>query len=164
MATILTSKEVEYYREHPQASAAVPCLCDTVDALQAENEQLKNQLNVKTQKYIKNLEAALAAWDEFAQGIEHVAALTDRVSLKGIIERFPKFPTPKFKKREIEDLVQDALRYRWLRNQHWDTSKICCVIDPKNSTKLGSYLPSGQALDTTIDKELEKGDNDPCST
>ncbi|MBD1590231.1 ead/Ea22-like family protein [Pseudomonas typographi] len=57
-------------------------------------------------------------------------------------------------KAENEPLRKDAERYRWFRNQHWDGSAICAVVDPKQSTKLGAYCPSEKLLDEAIDAAL----------
>ena len=45
----------------------------------------------------------------------------------------------------------DAERYRWLRSQHWDSSRIVCVVDPKSAVKLGHNCPSEARLDAAID-------------
>lgn len=42
-------------------------------------------------------------------------------------------------------------RYLWLREQHWNESKLAVVCDPKESIKLGYDCPSGQRLDEIID-------------
>ncbi|MBD1602354.1 hypothetical protein [Pseudomonas typographi] len=55
---------------------------------------------------------------------------------------------------ELKALRKDAERYRWFRNQHWDGSAICAVVDPKQSTKLGAYCPSEKLLDEAIDAAL----------
>lgn len=57
-------------------------------------------------------------------------------------------------KAENDALRKDAERYRWFRNQHWDSSAICAVVDPKQSTTLGAYCPSGKLLDDAIDAGL----------
>lgn len=54
-------------------------------------------------------------------------------------------------KAENEALLKDAERYRWFRAQHWDNSVICAVVDPKLTTKLGSYCPSLELLDQAVD-------------
>lgn len=60
---------------------------------------------------------------------------------------------------EAEDYVgvlRDAERYRWLRAQHWGTSPLVVVVDPKNSVKLGRDCPSKDRLDEAIDREMAR--------
>ena len=51
----------------------------------------------------------------------------------------------------------DAQRYRWLREQHWSNSDICCVNKPKQNVRLGGICPSGDLLDAAIDAAMRKG-------
>lgn len=51
----------------------------------------------------------------------------------------------------------DARRYRWLREQHWSNSDICCVDEPKQNVRLGGTCPSGDLLDSAIDAAMRKG-------
>jgi hypothetical protein len=53
-------------------------------------------------------------------------------------------------------IEKDAERYRWLRKQQWHNGIIAVVLDPKESVKLGRYLPSMELLDSIIDIQLEK--------
>lgn len=55
------------------------------------------------------------------------------------------------RREQVEALRKDAERYQWFRNQHWDSSAICAVVDPKLTTKLGAYCPSGKLLDDAVD-------------
>ncbi len=55
---------------------------------------------------------------------------------------------------EQQALVKDAARYRWLRAQHWDTSKVAVVMYPKKNITLGSYCPFDHLLDELIDEEM----------
>lgn len=55
------------------------------------------------------------------------------------------------RREQVEALRKDAERYQWFRNQHWDSSVICAVVDPKLTTKLGAYCPSGKLLDDAVD-------------
>lgn len=52
---------------------------------------------------------------------------------------------------ENESLRKDAERYRWLRVQHWNSSVMAVVFDPKHSVKLGADCPSDLRLDVAID-------------
>lgn len=63
----------------------------------------------------------------------------------------------KLEKEQNEALRKDAERYRWLRAQHWDSSAICCVVDPKVTTKLGAYCPSLDLLDQAVDAGIKLG-------
>jgi len=49
---------------------------------------------------------------------------------------------------------RDAERYRWLRNQLWETASLCVVENPKRALRLGSYCPRGEYLDAAIDAAL----------
>lgn len=62
---------------------------------------------------------------------------------------------------ECDEFARDAERYRWLRAQHWDSSAICCVVDPKLCTKLGSYCPSLELLDQAVDAGLKLSKESP---
>ena len=50
----------------------------------------------------------------------------------------------------------DAARYRWLRGQHWDSSSLCVVTDPKINVRLGTHCPSGTLLDQAIDAAIRE--------
>lgn len=52
------------------------------------------------------------------------------------------------------DIIRDAERYRWLREQHWHDADLCVVRHPKKSVKLGYDCPSGEHLDKTIDAAI----------
>lgn len=58
---------------------------------------------------------------------------------------------------EIARLRADAERYRWLRAQHWESSSLGVVRDPKESVKLGYDVPSGDRLDMAIDEAMKQG-------
>lgn len=53
--------------------------------------------------------------------------------------------------------VEDAARYRWLREQHWSTDTIAVVLNPKQAVKLGYVCPSDSLLDEIIDAAIAKG-------
>lgn len=54
------------------------------------------------------------------------------------------------------DDIRDAMRYRWLRAQHWGDSNLCVVKDPKDAVKLGRCCPSGGWLDAAIDDAMKE--------
>lgn len=56
--------------------------------------------------------------------------------------------------KEETELIRDALRYRWLREQHWSESEVAVILDPKVNVKLGTDCPSGERLDNMIDAKL----------
>lgn len=56
---------------------------------------------------------------------------------------------------EIADMRKDAERYRWLRAQHWSTSRLAVVCDPRHSIKLGYFAPSEALLDHVIDEYMD---------
>jgi hypothetical protein len=58
---------------------------------------------------------------------------------------------------ELRKLQTDAARYRWLREQHWSSSRVCAVVDPKTAVKLGNYCPSAEHLDKIIDQGIANG-------
>jgi hypothetical protein len=58
---------------------------------------------------------------------------------------------------EVEALRADAERYRWLREQHWNDSPMCVVMNPRACVKLGSDCPSDERLDAAIDAAIKSG-------
>lgn len=55
---------------------------------------------------------------------------------------------------ERDAALADAKRYRWLREQHWETSPYVVVNRPKDNLRLGAYCPSGTYLDDAINAAL----------
>lgn len=51
----------------------------------------------------------------------------------------------------LRELEADTMRYRKLRECHWNESPICVVVDPKQMVKLGADCPSTTRLDDAID-------------
>lgn len=56
---------------------------------------------------------------------------------------------------------EDARRYRWLREQHWNESDMVVVRHPENSLKPGFDCPSGHRLDEIIDSAIDAAQGDP---
>lgn len=52
------------------------------------------------------------------------------------------------------ELVKNAARYLWLREQHWSDSKFAVVSNPKTAVSLGSICPSRERLDEAIDAAI----------
>ena len=55
---------------------------------------------------------------------------------------------------QYPDMQRDAERYRWLRLQDWDTSRLAVVANPRAALKLGHDAPSRDRLDAMIDVHL----------
>lgn len=55
---------------------------------------------------------------------------------------------------DLSELVKNAARYRWLREQHWSDSKFAVVSNPKTAVNLGSICPSRERLDEAIDAAI----------
>ena len=55
----------------------------------------------------------------------------------------------------MADLNEDAKRYRWLREQHWNYSDLVVVTRPRQNVKLGSDCPCDDRLDAAIDAAME---------
>lgn len=51
---------------------------------------------------------------------------------------------------------KDALRYRWLRAQHWDESTLFVVAAHHSAVRLGTDCPSDERLDEAVDAALTK--------
>lgn len=50
--------------------------------------------------------------------------------------------------------AQDAARYRWLRQQHWNEAPLCVVMRPREAVKLGHDCPALDRLDAAIDEAM----------
>lgn len=83
--------------------------------------------------------------------IEHINGLS-QFELLELISRHLEIDNVE----DIETMKIDAMRYQWLREQHWYNGVMCVVADP-NNVKLGSYCPSGRLLDEMIDKHMVLG-------
>ena len=53
-------------------------------------------------------------------------------------------------------LLEDARRYRWLREMSWCDGPFAVVRNPYSSVRLGSDCPSRDLLDDAIDAEIAK--------
>lgn len=97
---------------------------------------------------IERLKVALddhydSAWDKIALLTKSLGEMTkERDELRG----------------QVEALRVDALRYRWLRLQHWDEADVACVKRPKDAVKLGHDCPSLERLDAAIDAAMKAGE------
>ena len=75
------------------------------------------------------------------------------MSSKGILYDYPTLD---------ENDTLDAARYRWIREQYWDSSELCVVTNPKITVRLGTDCPSGRLLDQAIDAAIRE-ENDGTS-
>jgi uncharacterized protein (DUF433 family) len=142
----------------PQAGHAVPqWLRDQFSTIEDNAMRMGGcavftQMRTKVQAYFEMLRADLSYSVVLVERNKLKADNTDLhatlQAAKGEIERL---------KAENESLRKDAERYRWFRAQHWDSSAICAVVDPKTSTKLGAYCPSADLLDSAIDTAISLG-------
>ena len=57
--------------------------------------------------------------------------------------------------KEVETEL-NANRYLHVRAQHWSSSRLCVVMNPKDAVKLGHNCPSGDLLDFEIDQDMTK--------
>lgn len=89
------------------------------------------------------------------------AAVLALIAENEALRNGPNFRAIQSLRQDCEALRKDAERYRWLRAQHWDSSAICCVVDPKLCTKLGSYCPSLELLDQAVDAGLKLSKESP---
>lgn len=62
----------------------------------------------------------------------------------------------KITQEQLAALQIKAARYDWLRQQHWSSSQLCVVAQPKEAVKLGYDCPSDERLDEMIDREMGK--------
>ena len=58
---------------------------------------------------------------------------------------------------ERDAAVADAARYRWLREQTWEKSRLCVVQNPAKAVRLGYICPSVEYLDAAIDAARKEG-------
>ena len=54
----------------------------------------------------------------------------------------------------LREFERDAMRYRFLRECHWNGSPLCVVVDPKKMVKIGADCPTTTRLDDAIDEML----------
>lgn len=54
--------------------------------------------------------------------------------------------------------AEDAVRYRWLRERHWNESTLFVVAGHHSLVRLGTDCPSDERLDAAIDAEIERID------
>lgn len=57
---------------------------------------------------------------------------------------------------DVQVMRTYAERYQWLREQHWSSSPIACVENPKEAIKLGYNCPSQYFLDDAIDTAMRQ--------
>ena len=94
----------------------------------------------------KKLSDAQVLWLAESHGID-VYASNPLAFYADLISTTPAQP-------DHSELVKDAARYRWLREQHWSDSKFAVVSNPKTAVNLGSICPSRELLDEAIDAAI----------
>ena len=94
----------------------------------------------------KKLSDAQVLWLAESHGID-VYASNPLAFYADLISTTPAQP-------DHSELVKDAARYRWLREQHWSDSKFAVVSNPKTAVNLGSICPSRELLDEAIDEAM----------
>lgn len=67
------------------------------------------------------------------------------------IQATPEGHTPPAELLIDDSVLEDAARYRWLRQQHWSQNTLAVVRCPKTAVRLGHECPSYEALDAAID-------------
>ncbi|MCD5994171.1 ead/Ea22-like family protein [Pseudomonas sp. CDFA 602] len=121
----LIAENESAHKHWQNESNNVQVLVAEVVRLKAENEALR--------KIISESATACGAAVSVDCSLEFMAMLPTEIGL--VVGRLRK----------------SADRYEWFRSQHWDSSAICAVVDPKLTTKLGAYCPSGKLLDDAVD-------------
>ena len=99
--------------------------------------------------------------DTLQQRIRELEAENKRLSKEMqdfIVVSFGLYASNEKLRAENERLREDAARYRWLRNQHWNYSNLVVVTEPRKNVKLGSDMPFEGRLDAAIDAAREQGD------
>ena len=94
----------------------------------------------------KKLSDAQVLWLAESHGID-VYASNPLAFYADLISTTPAQP-------DHSELVKNAARYRWLREQHWSDSKFAVVSNPKTAVNLGSICPSRELLDEAIDAAI----------
>ena len=93
---------------------------------------------------IKMAIEALGGLIESVTGVDQVSAVNDARAALAALRAQP----------DHSELVKNAARYRWLREQHWSDSKFAVVSNPKTAVNLGSICPSRERLDEAIDAAI----------
>ena len=57
---------------------------------------------------------------------------------------------------EVRALREDADRYRWLRQRHWNESALFVVAGHHSVVRLGTDCPNDERLDAAIDEARAK--------
>ena len=87
---------------------------------------------------------ALGGLIESVTGVDQVSAVNQARTALAALRAQP----------DHSELVKNAARYLWLREQHWSDSKFAVVSNPKTAVNLGSICPSRELLDEAIDEAM----------
>lgn len=110
-------------------------------ALLIENEQLKAALETERMRLAACGVVAMADTPDSAEYARNMHPDYRSASCDDVARRVD----------ECMALRKDAERYRWLREQDWNTGLLAVVSEPKSAIKLGYDAPSRQRLDEAID-------------
>ena len=105
-------------------------------------------LRARPAEPLKKLSDAQVLWLAESHGID-VYASNPLAFYADLISTTPAQP-------DHSELVKNAARYRWLREQHWSDSKFAVVSNPKTAVNLGSICPSRELLDEAIDAVIRE--------
>ncbi len=92
---------------------------------------------------VDRLEAAEKERDELRAGL---AAEKTRLAMLA--------PVARRSAKQLDALVTDAKRYRWLRGQKWERANLFVVAGSKSQVRLGTDCPSDERLDVAIDAAM----------
>jgi cysteinyl-tRNA synthetase len=118
-------------------------------------EQLERQVEAYSEA-LKEIENPIAYWKEHLEeghelNIHMCLHMADQAeTYKGIARKAFELSNA----NPAASSTKDAQRYRWLRQQQWDSSDIFVVTGSKSQIKLGTYCPSLNLLDEAIDSAI----------
>lgn len=159
--------DTEYDNDSMAENAAFIAACspDRIERVLAESERLRKEDEIKATAnahLLAEVERLRAELVEAKRQVQCDCDLRTRLVGDGC-EKCNPAQTIEYLREQVEELeieladaALDAERYRWLRAQHWDTSKLAVVVDPKRAVKLGHDLPSLDRLDAVIDDAMHK--------
>ena len=105
------------------------------------------------------LRARFDAWTkttpEFAPEFQQHRAWAEQFAWFAVLDLYAALSSDREMAPEAKaDLERDAARYRWLRTQEWNTSRLFVVAGGKSAVRLGTDCPSLFRLDEAIDAAL----------
>ncbi|MCP6341409.1 hypothetical protein NL462_27015, partial [Klebsiella pneumoniae] len=73
-----------------------------------------------------------------ADTLEEAKEVVDMYLFSKTVQLNELFTKKRFEDMQNEQILKDAQRYQYLRQQHWFSGSMCVVLNPKESIKLGS--------------------------